>query len=77
MAEVPFQIPVHLQQRISAEQAHHNRIVPVKEEADTLVLKTDTSALDTLLQELQIVLDDSVSLESCETDELERYLSSY
>ena len=76
MAEVPFQIPVHLQQRISAEQAHHYRIVPVKEEADTLVLKTDTSALDTLLQELQIVLDDSVSLESCETDELERYLSS-
>ncbi|MEO1486511.1 MAG: ATPase, T2SS/T4P/T4SS family [Bacteroidota bacterium] len=76
MAEVPFQIPVHLQQRISAEQAHHYRIVPVKEEADTLILKTDTSVLDTLLQELQIVLDDSVSLESCATEELERYLSS-
>ncbi|MEO1548657.1 MAG: ATPase, T2SS/T4P/T4SS family, partial [Bacteroidota bacterium] len=76
MAEIPFQIPVHLQQRISAEQAHHYRIVPIKEEADTLVLKTDTSALDTLLQELQIVLDDTVSLELCATDELERYLSS-
>ncbi|UJH68653.1 GspE/PulE family protein [Allomuricauda sp. SCSIO 65647] len=76
MEKNSFQIPVHLQQRISAEQAFHYRIVPVAESGDALVLKTDTESLQTLLAELNIVLDKPVSLQPCDTEELQQYLTT-
>ncbi|MEM1340497.1 MAG: GspE/PulE family protein [Bacteroidota bacterium] len=76
MSKDPFHIPPHLQQKITAEQAFHYRIVPVREMEDGILLKTDTVALDHLLAELHIVLDTTVQLEQCQAGELERYLAT-
>jgi type IV pilus assembly protein PilB len=76
MQKEDFQIPVHLQQRISSEQAFHYRIVPFAESGDALHFKTDAKSLETLLAELSIVLDKPVSLQQCETKELQKYLST-
>ncbi|PRX57206.1 GspE/PulE family protein [Flagellimonas meridianipacifica] len=74
MKEGTYHIPTHLQQQISSEQAFHYRIVPVGENEDSLVLKTDTASLDTLLTELNIILEKPVTLQACETKELQKYL---
>lgn len=71
-----YHIATHLKQRISAEQAFHYRIIPVSETDGTLVFKTDTAGLSDLLSELKIILDIPLSLESCESDELQNYLTA-
>lgn len=71
-----YNIPSHLQQKISAEQAFHYRIVPFTENEDGLVFKTDEKAMNELLMELNIVLDSRVSLLQCDADELEKYLTT-
>ncbi len=76
MKKDPFHIPAHLQQKITAEQAFHYRIVPVGEMEDVIILKTDTASLDHLLAELNIVLDTPIQLEPCKAEELERYLAT-
>ena len=76
MENKDYKISVHLQQQITAEQAFHYRIVPVGMENDTLKLKTDTKALESLLAELNIVLKGPVSLEQCESGLLQRYLTT-
>lgn len=76
MQKNSFHIPPHLQQCISADQAFHYRIVPISKNGDNLVLKTDSSTLDELLAELNIVLDTTVSLEICEREELQQYLTT-
>jgi len=63
-----------LQQRISAEQAFHYRIVPVEEANERLICKTDSSTLEQLLAELKIVLDTPITLEQCPTEEIQRLL---
>lgn len=65
-----------MQQCISADQAFHYRIVPVAKDSTGLVLKTDSDALETLLSELNIVLDAPIILESCEREELQNYLTT-
>ena len=76
MKEKQYDIPSHLQQKISSEQAFHYRIVPIAENENGLVFKTDTNSLDSLLEELNIVLDTQVSLLPCHAEELENYLST-
>ncbi|MEO0527087.1 MAG: GspE/PulE family protein [Bacteroidota bacterium] len=76
METLSYNIPIALQQRITAEQAHHYRIVPVSETDDTLVFKTDQPVLDDLLTELRIILDTPLDLERCGREELQRYLST-
>jgi type IV pilus assembly protein PilB len=76
MKNKTYQIPTSLQQRISSEQAFHYRIVPVDEENGTLILKTDTEALEQLLLELNIVLNETVCLQHCESEILQRYLTT-
>lgn len=71
-----FHIPPAIQQVISAEQAFHYRIVPVAKDGNELVLKTDSSSLNELLAELNIVLDSDVQLETCNSEELQQYLST-
>ena len=71
-----YTIASHLQQKISAEQAFHYRIVPIGENENGLVFKTDTKALEDLLAELNIVLDTDISLETCDSEELEQYLTT-
>lgn len=74
--EKNYRIPSHIQQRITAEQAFHYRIVPIEENGDGLICKTDHGALENLLAELQIVLDTPILLERCEQEELQRLLST-
>ena len=76
MQKEQFNIPSHLQQKITAEQAFHYRIVPVSEDENSLKLKTDTTSLDDLLAELNIVFEKSVSLEPCTPEELQQYLAT-
>ncbi|MEO0570795.1 MAG: GspE/PulE family protein [Bacteroidota bacterium] len=71
-----YNIATHLQQKISSEQAFHYRIVPIDENENGLVFKTDTKILDALLAELNIVLDTKVLLQPCDPDEMEQYLST-
>lgn len=71
-----YHIPTHLQQKITAEQAFHYRIVPVSDKGNGLTLKTDNKALENLLAELKIVLDAPISLEPCEKEELQKYLTT-
>jgi len=73
---ITYSIPVHLQQRINAEQAFHYRIVPVAEQNGALVFKTDSQELESLKSELQIVLDTAVVLEQCSNSELQDYLTA-
>lgn len=71
-----YDIPTNLQQKITAEQAFHYRIVPVKDTGSGIILKTDSAALKNLLAELQIVLETPVILEKCDSEELRKYLST-
>ncbi len=71
-----YQIPTDLQQKITADQAFHYRIVPVADTGHGMILKTDSETLENLLSELQIVLDIPVVLEKCDKEELQKYLSS-
>jgi type IV pilus assembly protein PilB len=72
--ETLYQIPSHIRQKISAEQAFHYRIVPVELGHNEIRFKTDNEALDELLSELEIVLDMGVALENCPAEELQQYL---
>jgi type IV pilus assembly protein PilB len=71
-----YNIPTALQQKITADQAFHYRIVPIKDTDGGIILKTDSDALKNLLEELQIVLDTPVVLEKCDPDELQKYLAT-
>lgn len=76
MSTETYTIPTELQQKITAEQAFHYRIVPIKDTQGGIILKTDSEALNELLAELEIVLDRSVVLQKCDEAELQKYLSS-
>jgi len=76
MKDNSYNIPPQLQQKISAEQAFHYRIVPVSENENGVVFKTDTNGLDSLLAELNIVLDSEASLVYCDPQELDTYLTT-
>lgn len=76
MEKEKFNIPARLQQMITAEQAFHYRIVPIAEVNESLKLITDTSSLDDLLAELNIVFDNPVFLESRTSRELDQYLAT-
>ncbi|MEX0289621.1 MAG: GspE/PulE family protein [Flavobacteriaceae bacterium] len=71
-----YQISTLLQQKITAEQAFHYRIVPVGEKGEDVIFKTDTEALENLLTELKIVLDTPVKLEKCTAEELQKLLTT-
>lgn len=76
MSQEEFNIPPYLQQKITAEQAFHYRIVPIAEDNDSLKLVTDTGSLKSLMEELNIVFEKPVSLEPCSTEQLQRYLTT-
>lgn len=68
-------IPVALRQLISSNQAFHYRIVPVRNEGDKVVLKTDSDKLDTLLVELSIMLPFKAVLEQESSTTIDNLLS--
>nr|WP_321232933.1 GspE/PulE family protein [uncultured Psychroserpens sp.] len=70
-----FQIPVHLSQLISSEQAYQYKIIPQAEHSNQLVFKSvDTS--ESLKQELQIILGKDIQLISDSEENINQYLSS-
>jgi len=71
-----FVIPSNIQQRISAEQAYHYRIVPVAEEDGKLIFKTDSGSLENLSAELEVILDIPIRLVLCDAEELQDYLTT-
>ena len=67
-------IPTHILQLVSADQAYHYRVIPYQEEGGKVYFKTDDQALDDLLAELQIVLGRSVVLEQEPKEEIDVHL---
>ncbi len=63
-------------QQVSAEQAFHYRIVPIVKQDNLLILKTDSNDIVSLAAELTIILDTSIELEFCESNELQNYLTA-
>ena len=76
MNDKTYHIATELQQKITAEQAFHYRIVPIAELEDALILRTDHEVLENLLLELQIVMDMPIRLEHCAREELQKYLAA-
>ncbi len=70
-----YNIPTHLLQLISSEQAYHYHIIPVEGQNGTLAFKSDNTSLD-LKQELEIVLGTDVSLIEETTENIQQYLSA-
>ena len=71
-----YQIDTQLIQRINAEQAFHYRIVPLAEQNEGLLFKTDNPELDQLRSELHIVLDTDVLLELVSSEEIQNLLTA-
>lgn len=74
MKEKITNIPTHILQLVSAEQAYHYRIVPEKEEEGKIFFKTDQTSLQDLLGELQVILGKSVVLEQDSKENIDTYL---
>lgn len=70
-----FNIPVSLKQLITANQAFHHRIIPVKKLEDTLVFKTDEANIEELESELQILLNQPILLEKESSENIQSYLA--
>lgn len=70
-----FNIPVSLKQLITANQAFHHRIIPVKKTEDTLVFKTDEVNIEELESELQILLNQPILLEKDSSENIQSYLA--
>ncbi|SNR62965.1 type IV pilus assembly protein PilB [Maribacter sedimenticola] len=75
LSKEDFTISADILQKISSEQAFHYRIVPVQNTDKGIIFKTDSNALHELLSELKIVLNTSVILEECHTEELQKLLT--
>lgn len=71
-----FEIPIEFQQLVKSEQAYYYRVVPVAIDQKTVLLKTDTADLQTLQNELSVLLPFPVQLEADTTENLNRYLST-
>ncbi len=70
-----FEIPVHLKQLISSNQAFHYRIIPIRKDSDGLQFKTDAKDSESLQKELAIILNDKVVLVSETTQNIQSYLT--
>lgn len=71
-----FEIPIEFQQLVKSEQAYYYRVVPVSIEQKTVLLKTDTADLQSLQNELSVLLSFPVQLEADTTENINRYLST-
>ncbi len=70
-----YEIPVHLKQLITSNQAFHYRIIPVAKEGDELHLKTDVKDIDGLQKELKIILGCSIVVIQETTEHIQSYLT--
>lgn len=70
-----YNIPVEIRQLITSNQAFHHRIVPIANQDDTVVFKTDLANTSKLKEELEVLLDWKIELEQIPEVELTNYLS--
>ncbi|WP_299432218.1 GspE/PulE family protein [uncultured Aquimarina sp.] len=70
-----FEIPVHIKQLITPNQAFHYRIIPFSKDNETISFKTDSENLDALQKELSIILNQEVLLISETQENLQSYLT--
>ncbi|SRX52228.1 GspE/PulE family protein [Aequorivita sp. CIP111184] len=70
-----FEIPVALKQLITPNQAFHYRIVPIEEKEGVVILKTDNPQIQTLAQELEVLLNFKISLVSESIENIQSYLT--
>ncbi|GAA4276413.1 GspE/PulE family protein [Aquimarina mytili] len=70
-----YEIPVHLKQLITSNQAFHYRIVPIAKEDGVLHLKTDAVNPDSLKKELTIILGCEVIIISETKENIQSYLT--
>lgn len=71
-----FNIPIDIQQLIKADQAYHYRIIPVEKSGGQVVLKTDANEMDSLHNELAVLLNFPSKLVSETAENINRYLST-
>ncbi|MCD0464996.1 GspE/PulE family protein [Flavobacterium sp. ENC] len=71
-----FEIPIEFQQLVKSEQAYYYRVVPISVDQKTVLLKTDTADLQSLQNELSVLLPFPVQLEADTTENINRYLST-
>ena len=75
MIKEDYKIPVHLSQLISSEQAYQYKIIPIDEDDNHIVFKSESTS-ESLKQELQIVLGKPVRLIEESPENIKHYLSS-
>ncbi len=70
-----FDIPIHLKQLITSNQAFHYRIVPVAKEEGVVHLKTDHPDPESLQRELAIILGYELTTQAETTENMQSYLT--
>ncbi len=70
-----FEIPITLKQLISSNEAFHYRIIPVKNNGNGVVLKTDNANLSALASELNILLNFKNELVLETSENIQSYLT--
>ncbi|RED26125.1 type IV pilus assembly protein PilB [Flavobacterium cutihirudinis] len=71
-----FDIQIELQQLVKSEQAYYYRIIPIGKRQNTVLLKTDSDDIESLQNELGILLSFPVELQSDSKENINRYLST-
>lgn len=71
-----FDIAIELQQLLTADQAYYYRIVPVEKKQQIIILKTDSNTIESLQNELTVLLPFPVLLEMDTNENISRYLST-
>lgn len=75
MVHNSYELETALQQLINAEQAHHYRIIPFKQNQGTLEFYTDTKEQHSLRSELQIILDKEIKLQETTSHDIDKLLN--
>ncbi len=75
MSADTFKIPVTLKQLITSNQAFHYRAVPISHDGETIHFKTDSEHIESLQQELSIILNQKIVLIPETQDNLQSYLT--
>ncbi|WP_019037739.1 GspE/PulE family protein [Psychroflexus tropicus] len=72
--QLNYQLPTEFVQLITTEQAYAYRVVPVGLDDEVIKLLSDRST-EALKNELEVILNQSISFETVSTQELDKYLS--
>lgn len=70
-----FNIPTHLSQLLSSEQAYYYKIIPIEAHNGTLVFKSE-SLTESLKKELQVVFGKHIELQPETSENIDLYLSN-